>query len=77
MKGNLKEKCQVFKYLQRNKPLVIENIQFAVTNKRNISATTKKWKSAVCHVDISCKVQIASMVAENWGEKINGLFFLQ
>lgn len=57
MKGNLKEKCQVFKYLQRNKPLVIENIQFAVTNKRNISATTKKWKSAVCHADISCKVQ--------------------
>lgn len=56
MEGNLKEKCQVFNYLQRNKPLVIENIQFAVASKGNISLTTKKWKSPVCLADISCKV---------------------
>lgn len=35
MEGNLKEKCQVFNYLQRAKPLVIENVQFAVANKEN------------------------------------------
>lgn len=30
MERNLKEKCQVFNYLQRNKPHVIESVQFAV-----------------------------------------------
>lgn len=32
MEWNLKEKCQVFNYFQRNKTLVIESIQFAVAN---------------------------------------------
>lgn len=59
-KETSRKKCQFFNYFQRNKALVIESVQFAVANKGNISLTTKKWESAVCHADISYRVHLHS-----------------